>query len=128
MMRFAVLLLVSTLLHADMIHWMGSFDTALEKARRDRKPMLIVVVRHGCSQCRELFATTFRDNEIVQLVNNKTVPVIVTKENEDYPIELLYTLEYPTLFLLSPEENFLAEPIKGAADASLLKEKLLNER
>jgi len=51
----------------------------------------------------------------------------VTRENEDYPIELLYTLEYPTIFLLSPEEVLLKPPVSGAVDPALLEKEVFDE-
>ncbi|BDY13650.1 thioredoxin family protein [Hydrogenimonas cancrithermarum] len=127
MQRTLATLLLTIQLFADTIQWMGSFDKALVLAQQSGKPMLVVLVTRECGACRELFATTFRDKDVVDLVNEKTIAVIVTEENEDYPIELLYTLVYPTLFLLSPQEVFLKEPLRGTVDASLLKEKFLNE-
>ena len=119
-------------LQAETIHWMGSFDAALKEAQSTGKPMLVLLVMHDCPPCRNQLASMSKENRIVELVNGKTIAVIVTKENEDYPIELLYTLEFPTLFLLSPEENFLMEPLRGETETPLLRrcleEKLLNER
>ena len=119
-------------LPADTIRWMGSFDAALKESQKTGKPMLVLLVTRDCSPCRDVVVELSRANDVAELVNAKTVPVIVTKENEDYPIELLYTLEFPTLFLLSPEETFLMEPVRGEIEAPLLRrrleEKLLHER
>ncbi len=117
-----------TLTYAQTIRWHGSFDSALEVSQKENKPMFVVLVSRGCLECRELFATTLREKKIVVSINEKMVPVIVTKENEDYPIELLYTLEYPAIFLLSPEEVLLKGPLCGVVDAALLEKELLDER
>ncbi len=127
MMRFVLIALCALWLQAETIRWYGSFDRALEASQRSGKPMFVVLVSRGCAECRELFATTLRDGKIVRRVARSYVAVIVTKENEDYPIELLYTLVYPTIFLLSPEEVLLKPPLSGMVDARLLEEKLLDE-
>ncbi len=113
---------------AQTIRWHGSFDGALAVSQKERKPMFVVLVQRGCKECRELFATTLREKRVVRLVNENTVAVIVTKENEDYPIELLYTLDYPAIFLLSPEEVLLKGPLCGIVDAKLLEKELFDER
>ena len=121
MMRLIVIcFLIAVSATAEMIHWIGSFDAALEMSQARNRPMLVLLVKRACPSCRNLLATALRDEAVVSVVNARTVPVIVTKENEDYPIELLYTLEFPTLFLLTPDETFLAEPLRGEIDAPLL--------
>ncbi|MCF6200869.1 MAG: thioredoxin family protein [Hydrogenimonas sp.] len=109
------------------IRWYGDFDEALKASQSSRKPLFVVAVERGCSECRELFATTLMRKSVVAIVNSKTVPVIVTKESENYPIELLYTLSYPAIFLLSPDEVLLKGPITGAVEAALLEKELFNE-
>ncbi|WP_456401533.1 thioredoxin family protein [Hydrogenimonas sp.] len=127
MRRIVALVLAALALQAGGIRWHGSFDRALEAAQAQQKPMFVVLVARGCTDCRRLFATTLRDERVVRRVQREYVAVIVTKENEDYPIELLYTLVYPTIFLLSPEEVLLKPPLSGLVDARLLEEKLFDE-
>jgi hypothetical protein len=112
---------------AGHIGWYGSFDKALQKARSCAKPMLVVLVRRDCPPCGELVAALAADGLMARLIDEKTVPVLVTKEYENYPIELLYTLEYPTIFLLSPEETFLMVPMQGSADLLRLRRRLEKE-
>ncbi|BBG65254.1 hypothetical protein NNO_0551 [Hydrogenimonas sp.] len=123
----AAVMMLCSLLEASTIRWYGTFDAALEASRSSGKPMFVVLVERGCGECRQLFVSALRRERIVRLVNGKTIPVIVTKENEDYPIELLYTLEYPAIFLLSPREVLLKPPVTGAVDAALLEEKIFDE-
>jgi len=124
--------LLAGVLAAGPIRWQGSFDAARQRAEEERKPLLVLLVKRECDACRKAVAAMNGDGPLARLVNGRTIPVLVTKENEDYPIELLYTLEFPTLFLLSPEETFLAEPVRGEIDASglrrLLEEELPDER
>ncbi|WP_457593949.1 thioredoxin family protein [Hydrogenimonas sp.] len=128
MIRFAAaVILLSALVHAQTIRWHGSFESALKAAQKLQKPIFVVLVERECPDCRTLFATTFRDENVVRLVSAKTVPVILTRENEDYPIELLYTLAYPALFLLSPHEVLLKGPICGIVDAKSLEKELFDE-
>ena len=123
----AAAILLCSILQASSIRWYGSFDSALRASQTENRPMFVVLVERGCDKCRELFVSTLMQKRIVRIVNEKTIPVIVTKENEDYPIELLYTLNYPTIFLLSPQEVLLKPPLAGEVDAKLLEEKLFDE-
>ncbi len=128
MKRFIfVMLAVTIFLYGDTIRWYGSFDGALSTSLKSQKPIFVVLVERGCDECRELFTEVLMQKHIVEIVNTKTVPVIVTKENEDYPIELLYTLDFPAIFLLSPQEVLLKPPLTGKVDAALLEKELFDE-
>ncbi len=119
--------LLCTVLQAATIRWYGSYESALRASRAESRPMFVVLVERGCDECRRLFVESLMQERIVRLVNEKSVPVVVTRENEDYPVELLYTLEYPTIFLLSPEEVLLKPPLSGAVDATLLEKEIFDE-
>ncbi len=42
------------------------------------------------------------------------IPVIITEgQKSSYPLEMLYTLTYPTLFFLTPHELFLSDMLIG---------------
>ena len=120
-------LLLCTILQASTIRWYGSFESALRASQSAKRPIFVVLVERDCDECRRLFVETLMQERIVRLVSEKTVPVIVTRENEDYPIELLYTLEYPTIFLLSPEEVLIKPPLSGKVDAALLEKEIFDE-
>ena len=109
---------------AGHIGWGGDFDRALEASRKSGKPMLVVLVKRGCAPCGRLVAAMAADEALSRLIGEKMVPVLVTKENEDYPIELLYTQVYPTIFLLNPEEIFLMAPIEGERTTAKLYQRL----
>jgi hypothetical protein len=128
MMRaLTILLFTLSLAGAGHIGWYGDYDRALEMAQKSGRPMLVVLVKRSCAPCGRLVASLADHEALSRLIDEKTVPVLVTQENGDYPIELLYTLEYPTLFLLSPEENFLMAPMRGETDPSLLRRRLEKE-
>ncbi len=102
------------------IGWMGDYDRALMRARRTQKPLFVVMVQPSCQACRELIARMMENEKIASILSTKTVAVIVTAGRRNYPVELLYTQRYPTLFLLSYDEIFLREPLDGVPDLSVL--------
>ena len=114
-----------------MIHWRGDYDRALAESRQSGRPMLVVLVRRHSFRCAEQLRRLGEDAALVRLLNRSFVPVIVTEENGAYPVELLYSTVYPTIFLLSPRETFLMPPLPGGADPSgvrmRLEEKLSDE-
>ena len=99
-------------MNADHIHWLGNYDKALQKAQKEHKPLMVLLVKKECTSCNDVIKKSFMGQEYVKHLNQKFVSVIVTYEGrESYPIEMFYSTSFPTLFFVSSEtEQFLSEP------------------
>ena len=102
-------------INADHVHWMGNYDKALQKAHKEHKPLMVLLVKKECSSCNDVIKDTFMEQEYVKHLNQKFISVIVTYEGrESYPIEMFYSTSFPTLFFVSSQtETFLAKPLYG---------------
>jgi len=107
--------LITLSINADHIHWLGNYDKALQKAQKEYKPLMVLLVKKECSPCNNVIKDSFMEQEYVKHLNQKFVSVIVTYEGrESYPIELLYSTNFPTLFFVNSQtETFLAKPLYG---------------
>ena len=55
-------------------------------------------------------------------INEAYVAVLIIKDQKTgYPIEMLYTLEYPTTFFLTSREVYEREALRGYATAEMFK-------
>jgi len=104
-------------INADHIHWMGNYDKALQKAQKEHKPLMVLLVKKECPSCNDVIKETFMGQEYVKHLNQNFVSVIVTYEGrESYPIEMFYSTNFPTLFFVSSQtETFLAKPLYDKA-------------
>jgi len=102
-------------INADHVHWMGNYDKALQKAHKEHKALMVLLVKKECSFCNDVIKDSFMGREYVKHLNQKFVSVIVTYEGrESYPIEMFYSTSFPTLFFVSSQtETFLAKPLYG---------------
>ena len=100
---------------ADHIHWLGNYDKALQKAQKEHKPLMVLLVKKKCLSCNDVIKDFFMGQKYVKALNQKFVSVIVTYEGrESYPIEMFYSTIFPTLFFVSSQtETFLAKPLYG---------------
>ncbi len=107
-----ILSLFNIPMNADHIHWLGNYDKALQKAQKEHKPLMVLLVKKECTSCNDVIKKSFMGQEYVKHLNQKFVSVIVTYEGrESYPIEMFYSTSFPTLFFVSSEtEQFLSEP------------------
>ncbi len=63
---------------------------------------------------KETLINSFMNQPYIDKINEKFISILITKDQKhSYPIELLYTFEYPTLFFLNEYELFSCEPIRG---------------
>ena len=130
MMKILFTLFFFTLfINADHIHWLGNYDKALQKAQKEHKPLMVLLVKKACSSCNDVIKNCFMEQEYVRLLNQKFVSVIVTYEGrESYPIEMFYSTIFPTLFFVNSQtEGFLSEPLYGKSIDENTIENILKE-
>lgn len=117
-MRLLISLFITLLsLQAEHIRWFGNYDEALTEAIKEQKPMMIFMAEEDCPECSRMLAETLRDQPYIPWINQRFITILITKgQLQSYPIEMLYTLTYPALFFLTPEELFLGDPLVGYVD------------
>ena len=112
-------------LSAEHITWRSNYDAAHQEALKTKKFLMVLLIEKECSACQKMLIETFRDQPYIKELNEKFVSVIVTKgQVGSYPIEMLYTLEYPSLFFLNNTELFLGKNIFGYIDPDAFKRHL----
>jgi thioredoxin-related protein len=121
-MRYLLLIILTCKIYASHISWYGDYDRAHQEALKQKKYLLVLLIKKECPKCSEILTTVFKDQEYIDTINSKFISVIVTKnQKSSYPIELLYTLHYPSIFFLDKNELFLTKPIYGYVTAEILK-------
>ena len=115
LLKVVLLLILPLLASADHVHWLGDYNTALQKAHQEHKPLLVLVVKKDSPLSNKIIKNVFMNQEYVEYINENMIPVIVTYEGRlSYPIEMYYTTIFPTLFFVnSGNETFLREPLYG---------------
>lgn len=114
MIKFLFTLCLLTIsMNADHIHWMGNYDKALQKAQKEHKSLMVLLVKKECPSCNDVIRDAFMGQGYIKYLNQKFVSVIVTYEGrENYPIEMFYSTSFPTLFFVNSQtETFLSEPL-----------------
>ncbi len=118
-MKWSILfsLLFAVTVHADHVRWQGDYEKAREEAVKEKKFLMVLLIEDECADCIKMLRVTFKDQSYIEHVNEKYISVLVRKgQKESYPIELLYAIEYPTVFFLNAKEIFERKPITGYAD------------
>ncbi|MDY0234090.1 MAG: thioredoxin family protein [Sulfurimonas sp.] len=112
------LLLLSTL-EAQHVKWQGDFDKAHQRALKEGKNLMVLLIKSRESQ--EILKSSFMNQDYIEVINKNLISLLIIKDQKSsYPIEMLYTLEYPSLFILDNKELFVCEPIRGEITPSRL--------
>ena len=117
-----IFLILLTSLQADNIRWYANFDKAHQQALKENKILMVFLIKDQCLDCKKMLSSTFMDKEVVKVVNKKFICTLITKDQSStYPIELLYTLQYPAIFFLDSNELFSGKNIFGYIDSNKFK-------
>jgi hypothetical protein len=105
-------------LQADYIRWFYDYEKAHQVARKENKELMVLLVE---KIDKPLMLSTFMNQAYIKTINERYIGVIIKKdEGESYPIELLYTMQYPSLFILDKYELCVCEALRGDINSDRL--------
>jgi len=91
----------------DEVRWRTDYAKALKEAASTGRPMLLNVGGENCFWCRQLDARTFKDPDLVKLLNDRVVPLKVDGDRDTYLVQALKIQSYPTLVFASADGTIL---------------------
>jgi thioredoxin-related protein len=128
MRTLTFLLLMILTLNAEHVSWYSNFDKAHQEAVEQKKGLMVLLIQKNCLTCKEVIQSTFMNQDYIYKINTRFIAVLITKgQKSSYPIEMLYTSTYPSLFFLDSNELFLYQPLIGDITPDKLKS-LLSEK
>jgi len=107
-------LLFTTTLMANEIHWAKDFKSGIEKATKEKKPVLFVFSRHTCKYCVILEKTTFADKRVIRALNKDFVSIIAYSDEGDAMPQELWRPGTPTIWFLKSNGAPMFQPLMGA--------------
>ncbi len=108
------LLLVATSLFAEGIHWAKDYQSGIEQATKEKKPVMFVISRHTCKYCVILEKNTFSDKRVIDKLNKDFVSIISYTDERDYIPYGMYTGGTPTTWFLNADGRPMFSPVTGA--------------
>ncbi len=118
-------LLITLSLNASSLSWRGDYEKAHQEALSQNKSILVLLVEKNSQTTSKIIQKTFMNQQYIEFIKKNFISILVTRDQkESYPIELLYTLEYPALFFLDKYELYSCPPSSGEISANSLAKKL----
>ena len=94
--------------------YMRDYHKAVDKAQKEHKMVMLVMVADYCPWCRKFERKTLKHISVASVVKERFVPVIMDRnlDKERYPSEY-YTPLIPNVFFIDPkdERSYLKESI-----------------
>lgn len=106
------LLMFSISVFGAEITWNTSYDSARAKAKKESKPLMVLITSEDCRWCRKLEETTLQDEEIISRINTQFQAINVTKDKSIYPKSLTAKM-VPMSYFLDPSNGKVLYSIPG---------------
>lgn len=89
------------------VKWRHDYNAARKEAHDKGIPLLLDFGTKSCFWCKQLDMRTFRDPRVIQVMNEKFVPLKVDAEVEVSLTSTLRITSFPTIVLASPDGKIL---------------------
>lgn len=129
---FAAILLLSCnnqSKNTQLINWETDYNTALEKATKQNKAIMIDFYTDWCTICKIMETNVYLDKDIVSNINYNFVPLKINAEDNNENIKLLtnkYNISaFPTTVFINTN-GFIIKKILGYIDTNDLLEEIKN--
>src|SRR5438067_13820048 len=96
---FSVLSTQNSVLSAAEVQWRTDYNLARKEALTKNRPLLLDFGTPQCFWCQRLDVTTFRDPQVVDVLNEQFIPLKVEAARDPRLTEALRIQSYPTLVL-----------------------------
>lgn len=110
------LLLLTNLLFGAEISWEKDFNSGIANAKMANKPVVFIHSSHSCKYCTLLENTTFKDKQVIELLNKEFVSIISYADGKNVTPRELFTPGTPAIWFLRPDAEPMYSPLMGAVD------------
>jgi hypothetical protein len=127
---FILLVVIVFVTHKEiMINWVTDYDKAVQIAKAQNKPLLLVFYKPNAPMAVDAFQNTYNNAEVKKFVEANFVPVLINVDQQPDLARRFNISYYPTHYVKSPDSDKLFGPRLGWDPPNLfIKEitKLLN--
>lgn len=100
---------------AKYMHYETSYEKALQRAKKEQKPLFLVVVSDKCPFCKKLMDKTLTNKYVRAYITKKYVKLIMNKEEQRVPKRYIRPFE-PVSYIIDPKSNKIINEIDGYMD------------
>ena len=94
------------------IKWENSKEVAKKRAASSKKQIMVFVTSQTCPYCTMMSETTFADEEVCSVVNQKFIPLIASPDGSELPKKAVIE-GVPTVLFVDKNEKEIKNPVIG---------------
>lgn len=122
MKKLLILVLFSTLLFsksykefAKETGYETNYKTAIEKAKEEKKDLMFVLITNYCPWCKKFEQRTLSRSDINEKVHKKFVPLILNREEKNFPKQF-DSPRIPVVYFVSYKDEKIEKTTVGFKD------------
>ncbi|OHE02065.1 MAG: hypothetical protein A3K14_05505 [Sulfurimonas sp. RIFCSPLOWO2_12_FULL_36_74] len=127
MKKLILFALMSTLLFgegykefAKEMSYETNYETALNKAKKENKNLMVLIISNFCPWCTKFEKKTLTDKTVDGALKSKYIPLIINKEEGNFPSYLTAPVVPTVFFVKTNEEKVFHESVGFSSKAEFL--------
>jgi hypothetical protein len=92
---------------AQMMRYETDYQTALQKAKKTGKNLMLVLTTNYCPWCRKFETNVLQKEEVNRAVHEKYVPVVLNRDEKQFPAKFTSTFTPVIYFIDATDEKVL---------------------
>jgi len=104
-----------------------NYKVALEKAKKEKKPLMIFMSTSYCPWCRKLESQILATEKINSKIHDKYIPVMLNFDEKKFPEQFTKIKITPTLYIVDSDSQKIEESIVGYNNRSAFLHLLLRQ-
>jgi thioredoxin-related protein len=96
---------------AEEVNWRTDYAQARKESEEKNRPLLLDFGTEACFWCKRLDATTFKDPAVVEMLNQRLIPIKIDANKESQLAQSLQISSYPTVIIGAPDGKILGTVI-----------------
>ena len=88
------------------------YKTAIAKAKSQEKELMLLLVTNYCPWCKKYEQLTLSNKDINAKIHSRYVPLIINREERNFPIQFDSTT-VPVVYFVSPKDEKIKESVRG---------------
>lgn len=96
---------------AASMNYETNYESALKKAKEEKKNLMVLMVTNYCPWCSKFEKRTLMDADIDKAIKAKYIPLIINKEEKNFPSYLNVPVVPTTFFIDVASEKSLHESV-----------------
>lgn len=90
-----------------------NYQTALAKAKKEDKEIMLFMTTSYCPWCRKLENRILSQNDIDAKIKEQFIPLVLNLDKDTYPKQFTKTRITPVLYIVDPEDEMLFDKFLG---------------